>query len=112
MKIRLATDLRPQTTPARVTGLNPRHERVHRMTRGCGLALAIVALWIGSAHAQEIAVPNASFESPQTSFVDPRIDFWQKSPKPSWYDESGGFLWDQLAGVFLNVAPTNSAYID
>lgn len=62
--------------------------------------------------AASISVPNASFELPATPFVDPRIDSWQKSPKPDWYDESGGFLWDQLGGVFLNVAPTNSAYID
>ena len=32
------------------------------------------------------------------------MDGWQKAPKPPWYDESGGFLWDQLVGQFLNPA--------
>ena len=36
-----------------------------------------------------MVVPNASFESPLTPFVDTRIDSWQKTPKPFWYDESG-----------------------
>jgi hypothetical protein len=80
------------------------------------LALAAVLGFVISAGpvvcAESILIPNASFEFPATSFVEPRIDFWQKAPKPFWYDESGGFLWDQLAGVFANVAPTNSAYID
>src|SRR5947209_19896135 len=30
-----------------------------------------------------VAVPNASFESPATTFVNTYIDFWQKPPKPS-----------------------------
>ena len=75
-----------------------------------------VALILGVApqlaRAALIQVPNASFESPPTAFVDITVDSWQKSPKPDGYDESGGSFWAQLAGVFLNVAPTNSAYID
>lgn len=62
--------------------------------------------------AASIHIPNASFELPQTNFVDANIDFWQKSPKPSWYDESGGYYWDQLTGVFLNVAPPDPDHID
>jgi hypothetical protein len=83
--------------------------------RAAGLGImALCCLASGPAilKAQSVPVPNGSFESPQTDFADPRIDVWQKAPKPVWYDESGGFLWDQLAGLFQNQAPTNSAYID
>jgi len=62
--------------------------------------------------AETIYIPNASFESPQTSFVSPDIDSWQKSPTPWWYDESGGYLWSQLTGVFLNVPLTDPEHID
>jgi len=62
--------------------------------------------------AGSIYIPNASFESPQTEFVDINIDFWQKSPTPWWYDESGGYYWDQLTGIFLNVAPPDPEHID
>ena len=50
----------------------------------------------------ESVVPNGSFESPVTAFADPPMDAWQKAPKPSWYDESGGFLWEQLMGQYVN----------
>src|SRR6185437_8134367 len=59
-----------------------------------------------------IVVPNYSFESPTTAFVDPSIGSWQKTPKPDWYDESGGNLWSQLTGVFVNTAPGASDHID
>ncbi|MEO7297314.1 MAG: hypothetical protein ABI042_01910, partial [Verrucomicrobiota bacterium] len=65
-----------------------------------------------SARAETITVPNASFESPPTLLADPRVDSWQETPKPAWYDETGGFTWDQLVGVFLNSSPTKSDYID
>lgn len=55
--------------------------------------------------AEVLEIPNASFESPRTDFVDNRVDFWQKTPKPSWYDESSGFTWDQLTGMFKNTDP-------
>lgn len=60
---------------------------------------------------REIVVPNGSFELPATAFADPRVDSWQKAPKPDWYDESGGFPWDQLIGVFLNTAPEATDHI-
>jgi hypothetical protein len=60
---------------------------------------------------REIVVPNGSFESPSTVFADPRVDSWKKSPKPDWYDESGGFTWEQLSGVFLNTAPDAADHI-
>jgi hypothetical protein len=80
--------------------------------------LARLSLWmvfLAAAAVNEAAslpVPNGSFESPSTSFVDLRIDAWQKNAKPDWYDESGGFLWDQLCGVFLNTPPGSGDHIE
>lgn len=56
-------------------------------------------------------IPNHSFESPETPFVDQRIDSWQRTPKPFWYDESGGFTWEQLTGTFLNTPPGTNNHI-
>lgn len=64
------------------------------------------------AYAGAIYIPNASFESPETNFVSVNIDSWQKPVKPWWYDESGGFFWSQLTGVFLNVPATEPDHID
>jgi hypothetical protein len=65
-----------------------------------------------SSFASTIEVPNGSFELPETPFVDIQVDSWQKNPKPTWYDESDGFLWIQLAGVFLNTAADSPDHID
>jgi len=74
---------------------------------------AALALGIASPLlAGSIYVPNGSFESPATPFVDTRVDFWQKSPKPFWFDEGTLGPWDQLTGVFLNVPPSDPRYID
>jgi hypothetical protein len=62
--------------------------------------------------AEVLEIPNASFESPSTAFVDNRVDRWQKTPKPVWYDESGGFTWDQLSGVFRNTDPGKEDHIE
>lgn len=62
--------------------------------------------------AESIEVPNGSFESPVTAFVDNRVDFWQKTPKPDWYVESGGFTWDQLTGVFKNTEPGTDDFLE
>jgi hypothetical protein len=61
--------------------------------------------------AEFIAVPNGSFESPTTAFVDTRLDAWQTMPKPDWYDESDIFLWSQLTGVFRNPPPGDHDHI-
>lgn len=61
--------------------------------------------WLGGLSAQPILVPNGSFESPATTFVDTRIDSWQETAKPAGFDETGGFRWDQLTGVFRNTQP-------
>jgi hypothetical protein len=55
-----------------------------------------------------IIVPNASFEGPVALFPTPSINSWQKTPKPAWYDESGGFLWSQLTGTFKNPPATST----
>jgi hypothetical protein len=70
------------------------------------LAVGVCAL-----QAATIPVPNASFESPATPFVDTNIDSWQKTPKPVWYVEQDGFLWDQLTGVFRIPGPDNEEHI-
>jgi hypothetical protein len=54
-----------------------------------------------------VPVPNHSFETPPTSFYSVLIDSWQKTPKPDWYVQGGGFTWEQLTGAFGNTA-TNS----
>jgi hypothetical protein len=75
----------------------------------CIVMLAAVA---NKLQAAPIYIPNASFESPETTFVDVNIDSWQMPPTPWWYDESGGYLWIQLTGVFLNLPPEDPDYID
>jgi hypothetical protein len=57
-------------------------------------------------------VPNGSFEKPATVFVNTHVDQWQKTPKPVDYDESGGYQWEQLAGVFTNTPPSSLDHID
>ncbi len=81
-----------------------------------GWAWAVVAaLAVQGALGQSIPVPNGSFEEPATAFVDLRIDPWQRTEKPPWFDEGGGFLWGQLVGTFANTAsgkPDHIANLD
>lgn len=79
-----------------------------------GLVLIALAasLLAGLARGQTIPVPNGSFETPDTPFADPRVDSWQKSPKPVWFEETDVQQWDQLTGVFLNTAPGSADHID
>jgi hypothetical protein len=51
---------------------------------------------------ESIYVPNFSFESQQTPFVDPHVDFWQKPPAPANFDTNVFGAWENLAGVFQN----------
>jgi hypothetical protein len=69
--------------------------------------LAALALFANVVRAASITVPNHSFELPATTFVSITLDSWQKTPKPDWYVEAGGFTWAQLTGIFRN-QPTNS----
>jgi hypothetical protein len=59
-----------------------------------------------------LVVPNYSFETPLTLFVNTHVDEWSKIPKPDYYVESGGYTWDQLAGTFLNDPPSQADHID
>ena len=67
---------------------------------------------LGEVQAGITPIPNGSFESPVTSFVDLNINSWQKSPKPDGYVEGGGFLWTQLTGAFKNTPPGRFDHID
>jgi hypothetical protein len=85
-----------------------------RSLRPCFSSLFAAAILLGTSvvvHGAPIEVPNGSFESPVTAFVDTRISAWQALPKPDWYDETGGFSWSQLTGVFRNTAPTSADHI-
>lgn len=76
------------------------------------VGLIATTVWLGSLQAAPINVPNASFEFPTTGYASPNVDSWQKSPKPDWYVEGGGFLWSQLIGAFRNQAPNDPTHID
>ena len=75
-------------------------------TRRVGLVVILIAA-AATATAQNILVPNASFESPTPppGFpATPQIDNWQKSAVPPGFDPAffGGLTWDQLSGIFPN----------
>jgi hypothetical protein len=82
------------------------------MSRCLIVVAAIMAAWLNPLQAGTISVPNRSFESPPTGYVNINIDSWQKSPKPDWYVENGGYLWTQLTGTFSNTDPTSPDHID
>jgi len=74
---------------------------------------ACLVAWNSTVGAADIAVPNGSFETPGTSFVDTRVNSWQKTPQPAWYDPAAfGYTWDQTSGVFANTAPGAVDHID
>lgn len=75
------------------------------------LACALI-LTAGIVHAGNLYVPNFSFESQPTQFADPRVDAWQKTPQPGTFDTNIFGEWFNLNGVFANVPPTNSEFID
>lgn len=76
------------------------------------VGIVVLAANTNALQAGSIYIPNASFELPQTVFVDANVDSWQMPPAPWWYDESGGYSWDQLTGVFLNLPPEDPEHID
>ena len=58
-----------------------------------------------------LGVPNASFESPESTYATNRIQSWEKNPQPVWYDEGlFGGPWDLASGIFSN-APNQSGVI-
>ncbi len=76
------------------------------------LGLAVFGQGAGESRAGSIPIPGGSFESPLTLYVSINVDFWQKSAKPDWYVEGGGFLWTQLAGLFKNTPAGSADRID
>src|SRR5437773_6442290 len=77
-----------------------------RKKRSKSLPLSGILLATIAAHGANISVPNYSFELQLAAppfYADPRIDSWQKAPRPAYFDE-GAFqiTWDQTAGVFLD----------
>ncbi len=81
-------------------------------TLATGLVLTLLVSGGDTLRAGEIPFPNASFELPATSFVSTQVDAWQKTPKPGWYEETGGYLWEQLTGVFKNPLPSDPSHLD
>jgi hypothetical protein len=67
---------------------------------------------LGNSRAEALNVPNGSFESPVTPYVSVNIDCWEKSAKPDWYVEDGGFSWSYNVGLFKNSATNSADYID
>ena len=89
----------------------------HVLRRSQSAALICLVLLLGrfgnhDAEAAAIHVPNSSFESPATLYVDVNVGSWQKTPKPVWYSETGGFAWTQLTGTFRNPAPGSFDHIE
>jgi hypothetical protein len=84
--------------------------RALRASGGAGLLAA--ALGSLQAATEPLVVPNGSFELPATPFVSLLIDGWQRTPKPAWYVEDGGFLWNQLTGIFVNTAPGAADHLE
>ncbi|MSU63494.1 MAG: hypothetical protein EXS31_14045 [Pedosphaera sp.] len=80
---------------------------IFRVSGAMALAICIPALRAGP-----IPVPNGSFESPVSIFIDINFDAWQKTARPDFYAEGGGFLWSQLTGAFKNPAPGTTGHID
>lgn len=85
---------------------------MNKYSTGLVFVGVFLAAWANPVQSASVCVPNASFELPETVFVDVNIASWQDCAKPWWYDESGGYFWDQLTGVFLNVPPEDPSHID
>ena len=77
-----------------------------------GMMGLLAVAGVSAASGGSIPIPNKSFESPATGFVSINVDSWQKFPKPDWYQETGGFLWSQLVGIFKNSATNTADHID
>ena len=80
------------------------HDLAYMQLSSHGLTLSLM-LFTTICQAASVSIPNPSFESPATSFVDTNIIAWEKSPKPFWYDETANGPWGQLTGVFVNPPP-------
>jgi hypothetical protein len=61
---------------------------------------ATLAAMAGALGAATIPIPNASFESPPTTFAAPFVDSWQQIPQPDLTNSA-----TLITGVFSNVPP-------
>src|SRR5215471_5734630 len=81
----------------------------------CKATLALLSAFAlaCAGHGAGLYVPNASFESPPTTNVDIRTDFWQNQPQSPFFDPNqfGGQPWETLMGRFANTDPTNFDHI-
>lgn len=76
-------------------------------------AAAGLALCVGALAGGTIPIPNGSFESPVVvEIVDPRIDSWEKTPQPVWWDTNVYGAWDNLVGAFENVPAGDPRHIE
>jgi hypothetical protein len=64
------------------------------------VAIVALATWTAALQAETIYIPNASFESPPTTFATPLVDSWQQTPQVNLLDQS-----TFQTGVFSNVPP-------
>ncbi len=97
---------------SRRSGVHARFVRRSQWTASACLILLTNEMGIHLGQAASLSVPNSSFESPTTPYVDVNVSSWQKEPKPASYVEAGGFLWSQLAGTFKNPAPGSFDHIE
>lgn len=84
---------------------------VRRLADRCAVVGGLVLGTAFGAWADALPVPNGSFETPPTLFVDTNLEAWERTERPADYDESGGFLWSQLTGVFRNTPSTSADHI-
>src|SRR5690349_21705139 len=90
-----------------------RFDGTRRLTRGAVISfLAWMFVLLGTLRAADIYVPNFSFESQPTQFVDPRIAFWQRNPQPPTFGTNTRGSWDNLAGLFLKPPSANVDHLD
>lgn len=81
------------------------------------LTALLLLLSMAALRATTVSIPNASFEAPPVPYLltpaIPDMDYWEKSPQPSWYYPSNNFdtEWTNLTGTFFNY-PFPSSYID
>jgi len=70
----------------------------------CLIAALALTAGVLSVQAQPITVANYSFESqvvnPLVFPIDTRIDNWQRTPQPDWFQPSSQLTWDQTVGMF------------
>jgi HpiC1 cyclase len=68
---------------------------------------AVPAVISSLAGAAPLTIPNASFESPPTTYAVPFVDFWQQMPQPDLTNQA-----TLVTGVFSNSPPGDPTHID